>query len=108
MSETEIIEESSSKEEATTKESLREKIDSVTLKNKKPITVDEAYKQTDKEKQEEKEQHTDNFDNYQEDIRPSKPVRPTEIIPSTQPSVSSPSAEKVQMKALPTKLQYQS
>lgn len=93
-SETEIIEESSSEKEPTTKESLKEKIDSVTLKNNKPITVDEAYKQTDKEKEEEKEHHTDNFDNYQEDIRPSKPVRPTETIPSTQPSTSTPAAEE--------------
>lgn len=88
-SETEISEAPSS-EKPTSKNSLEAKIESVTLKNKKPITVDSAYKQTDKEKQEEKENHSDKFNDYQEDIKPSKPIRPTE----TRPSTSSPSNEE--------------
>ena len=103
VSETEIVEESSSEEKATTKESLREKIDSVTLKNKKPITVDEAYKQTDKEKQEEKEQHTDNFDNYQEIyVLQSLYVQLKQSPPLSPPFHHHP-LRTAQMKALPTK-----
>lgn len=91
-SETEISEESSS-EKTTTKSSLQAKIESVTLKNKKPITSDNAYKQTDKQKEEEKEQQTNDYNDYQDDIKPSKPVRPSESKPSLVPPSSLPSTE---------------
>lgn len=71
--------------ESAARKSLKSKIESVTLKNTKPITIDTAYKQTDKQKEEERQQQ-DDFDNYQEDIRPSKPVRPTETVTETVPS----------------------
>lgn len=91
-SETEISEESSS-EKTTSKNSLQAKIESVTLKNKKPITSDNAYKQTDKQKEEEKEQQTNDYNDYQDDIKPSKPVRPSESKPSLVPPASLPSTE---------------
>lgn len=91
-SETETSEESSS-EKTTTKRSLQAKIESVTLKNKKPITSDNAYKQTDKQKEEEKEQQTNDYNDYQDDIKPSKPVRPSESKPSLVPPASLPSTE---------------
>lgn len=92
--ETEASQEPTSEKE--TEKSLKEKIESVTLKNTKPITADSAYKQTDKQKEEERQQHTESFDDYQEDIKPSKPVRPTETIPTSEnSSVSAPSDDEV-------------
>lgn len=80
-------------EKTTSKNSLEAKIESVTLKNKKPITSDNAYKQTDKQKEDEKEQHTNDYNDYQDDIKPSKPVRPSESNPAFIPTTSIPTNE---------------
>lgn len=80
-------------EKTTSKNSLKAKIESVTLKNKKPITSDNAYKQTDKQKEDEKEQHTNDYNDYQDDIKPSKPIRPSESNPAFIPTTSIPTNE---------------